>query len=126
MRLWLEKAGVFSGGTWRVDEARLHEVLGDRSRTRLEVLARFSPPQRAFLRALVNIDHGGPYTSNEIEKLAAATYGVTFNEKSLPKDVLYPLQEAGFVDSGARYSGGRQGSKAVSGETHGEASARGT
>lgn len=39
----------------------------------------------------------GPYSSNEVEKLATATYGIKFNEKNLPKQVLYPLEQAGYL-----------------------------
>lgn len=35
--------------------------------------------------------------SNDVEKLAAATYGVKFNEKNLPKTILYPLERAGYI-----------------------------
>lgn len=95
MRLWLEKAGVFSQG-WNVDEAKLQEILG-RPVEELEVLASFTPEQRAYLKTLANMGGEGSYYSNEVEKLAAATYGVKFNEKNLPKTVLYPLRDAGYI-----------------------------
>ena len=38
-----------------------------------------------------------PHLSNDIEKLATATYGTLFNEKSLPKQALYPLRDAGYI-----------------------------
>ena len=44
------------------------------------------------------MDGGGPHASNDIEKLAAATYGVPFNEKNLPKQVLYPLRDTGYIE----------------------------
>ena len=95
MRLWLEKAGVFSAG-WQVNEARYKEILGIGSEE-IEILARLSREQRYFLKALLNLAGTGPYYSNEVEKLATATYGIQFNEKNLPKQVLYPLQEAGYL-----------------------------
>lgn len=95
MRLWLEKAGVFTDG-WRVNEARLKKVLGTTTEE-VEVLARFTDEQKAYLKTLANMEGDGPYLSNDVEKLASATYGVKFNEKNLPKQVLYPLQEAGYV-----------------------------
>jgi len=106
MRLWLEKAGVFSSG-WAVDEQTLKTVMGVGSEE-IEVLARFKAEQGAYLKALANLPGEGPYRSNEVAKLAAATYGVRFNEKSLPKDVLYPLEKAGYVtlERGTR-AGGR-------------------
>jgi len=95
MRLWMEKAGVFSSG-WRVDEIRLREVLGT-STEEIEVLATFTPEQKAYLKTLSNMGGPGPYLSNDVEKLAAATFGMKFNEKNLPKQVLYPLESAGYV-----------------------------
>lgn len=96
LRLWLEKAGIFTAG-YRVDQRRLDEVLG-LSTEELEALATFSPEQRVFLKALANMGGGGPHLSNDIERLATATYGVAFNEKNLPKQVLYPLRDAGYIE----------------------------
>ena len=96
LRLWLEKAGVFVT-SYRVDQIRLKEILG-LNMEEFEALATFKPEQRAYLKALANMDGGGPHPSNDIEKLAAATYGVAFNEKNLPKQVLYPLRDAGYID----------------------------
>ena len=96
LRLWLEKAGVFVSG-YRIDQGRLNEILGIGSED-FEELAVLSSEQRAYLKALANVDGGGPYPSNDIEQLAATTYGVTFNEKGLPKQVLYPLRDAGYID----------------------------
>jgi len=95
MRLWLEKAGVFSK-QWRVNEVKLNELSGISS-DELDVLAQLTPEQRAFVKALVNQGEKGTYFSNDIEKLASATYGVKFNEKMLPKTVLYPLRDAGYI-----------------------------
>jgi site-specific DNA-methyltransferase (cytosine-N4-specific) len=95
MRLWLEKAGVFTQG-WSVNSARIEQLLGAHS-GEIEALARLNLEQRAFLKALLNLPGPGPFASNEVEKLAAATFGVRFNEKMLPKQVLYPLQQAGYV-----------------------------
>ncbi len=95
MRLWLEKAGVFAK-RWRVDEARLIELAGITSEE-LDVLAQLTPEQKAFIKSLVNQGEQEPYFSNNIEQLASATYGVKFNEKMLPKTVLYPLRDAGYI-----------------------------
>lgn len=96
LRLWLERAGVFVSG-YRVDQVRLNEILGINVEE-FEALATFSPEQRAYLKALANVDGGGPHFSNDIESLAAATYGINFNEKNLPKQVLYPLRDAGYIE----------------------------
>ena len=95
LRLWLEKAGVFISG-YRVDRKRLDEVLGA-NLEEFEVLAAFTPQQRAYLKALANLGGGGPHFSNDIEKLATATYGIDFNEKNLPNQVLYRLRDDGYV-----------------------------
>lgn len=96
MKLWLEKAGVFVGGRWQIDDLRLRKVLGT-SPDDFGVLARFTPEQRAFLQALANTGITEPQPSNEIAKLAAVTYGVKFPEKSLPKLVLNALVDAGYI-----------------------------
>ena len=95
MRLWLQKAGVFRDG-WRVDEDKLQKLVGLPAHD-IEALSGMTREQQAYLRALANLGGAGPYASNDIERLAAITYGVRFNEKNLPKTVLYPLQEAGFI-----------------------------
>jgi site-specific DNA-methyltransferase (cytosine-N4-specific) len=95
MRLWLEKAGVFTSG-WNINAAKLKELVGA-SGEEIEALAGLSAEQSAYLKTLANMAGKGPFQSNEIEKLATATYGVRFNEKGLPKQVLYPLEKAGFV-----------------------------
>lgn len=96
MRLWLAKTGVFVGERWQVDELRLSAVLGA-DPTDFDVLAHFSSEQRAFLHALANTGVVTPQPANEIAKLAAATYGIKFPEKSLPKLVLNALVEAGYI-----------------------------
>ncbi len=96
MRLWLEKAGVFIS-EYRVDQSRLDKILGIHAEE-YEALATFTTEQRAYLKTLGNMGGAGPYASNDIEKLAAATYGVAFNEKNLPKQILYPLRDAGYVE----------------------------
>lgn len=53
MRLWLEKAGVFAGNRWQIDDSRLRAVLGADPAS-LDVLSHLNVEQRAFLRALVN------------------------------------------------------------------------
>ena len=96
MRLWLAKAGVFVGARWQIDEIRLQEVLGTMP-SDFEFLAGFTVEQRAFLRALANTGVKEPQPANEVAKLAAATYGVRFPEKSFPKLVLHTLVEAGYI-----------------------------
>lgn len=96
MRLWLAKAGVFVGSRWQVDPHRIEDILG-LNPDEFKVLASFTQEQRAFLRALANTGTVEPQPANEITKLATATYGVKFPEKSLPKVVLNALEEAGYI-----------------------------
>lgn len=96
MRLWLEKAGVVTTPDWQIDTQRLREILGASLET-IDQLAMLGIEQKAFLKALANMAGPGPYLSNEVEKLAATIYGAKFDEKNLPKTVLYPLENAGYI-----------------------------
>jgi site-specific DNA-methyltransferase (cytosine-N4-specific) len=96
MKLWLEKAGIFTGG-YQVDEAAL-EAVTHLAPKDIEALAGLTSEQRAFLKALANLGGAGPYLSNEVERLATATYGIKFNEKNLPQSVLYPLRDIGYIE----------------------------
>jgi hypothetical protein len=96
MRLWLAKARIFVGSRWQIDDLRLQQVLGT-DPAMFKELARFTSEQRAFLKALANTGITAPQPANEIVKLASATYGVRFPEKSLPKMVLNALEEAGYI-----------------------------
>lgn len=98
MRLWLAKAGVIVGSRWLVNPIRLRAVLGV-DPDDFPALARFTPQQRAFLLALANTGVSNPQPANEIARLAAATYGVRFPDKSLPKDVLNALITAGYIEA---------------------------
>lgn len=95
MHLWLEKAGIFVGG-WRINENRLQQIVGV-SIAEIEAIAHFTVEQRTYLKTLANVGGTGPYSSNDIEKLATATYGVKYNEKNLPKSTLYPLRDADYI-----------------------------
>ena len=95
LRLWLEQSGVFAS-RYRVDQTCLNRILGV-DVEEFEALATFTLEQRAYLKAIANLDSAGPHLSNDVEKLAVATYGATFNEKNLPKQVLYPLRDAGYL-----------------------------
>jgi hypothetical protein len=96
MRLWLEKAGVFAPSSWRINEARIQEVRGVGTEE-LEALAKLNPGQRFFLRTLLNLSATGTTPASEVEKMATATYGFKYNEKGLAKDIVYPLEKAGYI-----------------------------
>jgi hypothetical protein len=98
MRLWLAKAGVIVGTRWQVNPIRVRAILGVDPGD-FPALARFTPQQRAFLLALANTGVATPQPANEIARLAAATFGVRFPDKSLPKEVLNALIEAGYIEA---------------------------
>lgn len=104
MRLWLAKAGVFVGKRWQVDPHKVEDILGLHP-DEFEKLGDFTLEQRAFLRALANTGITDPQPANEIVKLAGATFGVKFPEKSLPKLVLQALQDAGYITATKTTSG---------------------
>jgi site-specific DNA-methyltransferase (cytosine-N4-specific) len=104
MRLWLAKAGVFGPDGWAVDEPCLRALLGSGLED-FGVLARFTSQQRAFLLALGNTGVRTPQRANEIVKLASATYGVQFPEKSLPKEILHALVASGYITAGKTTTG---------------------
>jgi site-specific DNA-methyltransferase (cytosine-N4-specific) len=97
MRLWLAKAGVIVGARWQVNPIRVRQILGVDPGD-FPALARFTPQQRTFLLALANTGVTTPQPANEIARLAAATFGVRFPDKSLPKEVLNALVAAGYID----------------------------
>ena len=105
IRLWLAKAGVFVGSRWQVDPFRVEEILG-LGVDEFEALADLPPMQRAFLRALANTGTAEPQPANEIARLATATYGEKFPEKSLPKLVLNDLVAADYITA-QKTTGGR-------------------
>jgi site-specific DNA-methyltransferase (cytosine-N4-specific) len=96
MRLWLEKAGVVQHKSWRVNPGKAESILGT-TLGETDRLATLSPNQRSYLKTLANMEVPGPHRSSEIERLATAVYGTRFDEKNLPKAVLYPLRDAGYI-----------------------------
>lgn len=105
MRLWLAKAGVIVGSRWQVNPIRLRSVLGT-DPSEFPLLARFTSQQKAFLLALANTGVPDPQPANEIARLAEATYGVRFPDKSLPKEVLNALVASGYIEA-TKTTGGR-------------------
>lgn len=109
MRLYLEKAGIFKN-RWEVDDDALETVLGIRSAT-LEALADLPLTHRAFLRAMATMSGPSPYNSQQVVQLARQqTPEATFDLKQVPKVVLKPLEEAGWLTV-TKTTGGR-GAKA--------------
>jgi len=97
MRAWLAQAAVMgSERDWCVHWDRIRELVGV-AEAELDALASLTREQKAYARTIANMVGPVPFRSNEVERLAAATYGVAFDEKNLPKTVLYPLQDAGLL-----------------------------
>lgn len=103
MRLWLAQAGIFDPAIkagpqlYQVNHGRLQEILGI-GLDELDRISNLSSSQRAFLRALSNLSEVGPFVANKVADLATGLYAVEYNHKQLPKDILFPLQEAGYIE----------------------------
>ena len=95
MRLWLEKAGIFSEG-YNVDIERLEHLMGATT-AQVDILANLETEQRDFLKALASLGDTSANPSNEVAKLANRLYGTVFDPKALPGKVLSPLEDAGFI-----------------------------
>ncbi len=96
MRLWLEQAGVFSS-KWNIHNDRVREILGDEDR--METLRGLTKAQRYFLLALLNTGKSEFQISSRVARLAGTAYGVSYPEKTLPKSVLAPLEDAGYIET---------------------------
>jgi site-specific DNA-methyltransferase (cytosine-N4-specific) len=96
MRLWLEKAGLVISTDWQIDHSVLESLLGVGT-TEIDTLTMLSQEQKAYLKALTNIPGEKSFLANEIERLATQLYSVKYNEKMLPKQVLYPLRDIGYI-----------------------------
>lgn len=96
LRLWLELAGIFSGGKWQINSLRLQKVLGV-TPDDFTALADLSPAQRAFLRALANTGKTDPQPADGIKDLAESVYGVSIPGKAFSGQILKPLQDKGWI-----------------------------
>jgi len=103
MRLWLAQAGIFDtsakGGPrlYEVDQMRLQEILGIGLDV-IDSLTQLNVAQRAFLRALTRIAEPDPFVANKVADLASMLYAVEYNHKELPKSVLFPLRDLGYIE----------------------------
>lgn len=97
LKSWLALAGIFvEGREFTLNERRLEEVLGTNVRT-IDSLGELTQQQRAFLKALANLSPKEPVPQNQVVSYASTLYGVEFNEKSIPGQVLTPLENLGFI-----------------------------
>jgi site-specific DNA-methyltransferase (cytosine-N4-specific) len=103
MRLWLQECGVFSEH-YRVNMKRYESLIGI-SADEVEALSSLPRPLSAYLRALASLVEPGPFKSIEVRRLAEESFGGRYNEKQFARDVLRPLEAAGYVSTVR--SGGR-------------------
>lgn len=97
MRQWLEKAGIFVEG-FRINASRLDKILGI-TEPELEALKDLDTNQRAFLKALARLPISGWTIWPEVVTAAEALYGVRYDRKSVPKDILSPLELTGYIST---------------------------
>lgn len=100
---WLHMARVFTrnGDYASLDMNKVAELIGaDQSET--DLLADMPVEQRAVLKALCNLPMPNvpdetPLPANKVMAYAEEMYGVEFNPKAFPRDVLMPLADAGYI-----------------------------
>lgn len=103
MRLWLALAGVFDPSTtggqriYEIDQICLQQILGIDLDV-IEQLTQLNYSQRSFLRALTRITEPDPLIANKIADLASMLYAAQFNHKELPKAILFPLRDLGYIE----------------------------
>ncbi len=99
MRLWLQQGGVLRK-SWLVNRAVLEDLLG-LTEAELESLASLTAGQSAVLRMLASL---GIETvdSSRLRTATEKAYGLRLNEKNFRKDVLWPLVEAGYIETEVR------------------------
>jgi hypothetical protein len=97
VRGWLEAAGVLNG--WEVLEDQYAKIIGAEAKT-IDALKDLTIAQVAFLRAMValNVQDFTTYTSVVTHAEALFSGQVTFNKKMLEKEIVQPLERAGFIE----------------------------
>lgn len=104
MRLWLARAGVFDQWAragprlYRVNQDRLERITGI-GLDDISKLTHLNYEQRSYLRALVRVVEDDPLMANKVADLAGCLYSAEYNYKALPKTILDPLEELGYVVS---------------------------
>ena len=102
MRLWLAQACIFDssvkGGPrlYEVNQIRLKKLLGV-GLDAIDSLTQLNAAQRAFLRALTRISEPDLLVANKVADLASVLYAVEYNHKELPKSILFPLRDLGYI-----------------------------
>jgi hypothetical protein len=80
---------------------RVAQIIGA-NQVEIDLLAEMPEDQRAVLKALCNlpmtmIPDNEPLLANKIMEYAEELYGVAFNPKNFPREVLEPLVAAGYI-----------------------------
>lgn len=94
MRQWLQEAGIVDS-RFNIDEGKLKAAIGF-TLTEAEAINTLSEEQKVFLKAFSDLGVE-ILTSSEIAKFAKQRYHLAYNPKSLPKDILFPLEEKGYI-----------------------------
>lgn len=103
MRLWLAQARIFDpsikGGPrlYEINQSRLKDLLGI-GMDAIDELTQLNRAQRAFLRALTRVVEPEPLIANNVADLANMLYSVEYNHKQLPKSILFPLRDLGYIE----------------------------
>lgn len=100
IKLWLERAGIFlEGKTWSYDYRKLEEVLGV-GIEKIEALKTLTKEQVAFLQTYVkSFEAKNDVPHNTIAKLSEEIHEVKYDWKQIPKQILFPLEELGFIET---------------------------
>jgi len=116
---WLRLAGIFraDGKFDTLDMDRVAQLIRA-TQTETDLLAEMPEDQCAVLKALCNlsiptIPKQEPLPANKVMEYAEALYGVTFNPKNFPREVLEPLASAGYIriEKQAKATGEEAGSR---------------
>ena len=113
MRMWLAEAGLFpkakkNNEAWIPDREVKKKLMGMDDEV-IAALAGLSPEQIAFAHALCRVEPKEWVLASDVRDLAETSFAVRFGRSSLPKEILMPLQEAGFIEYQTR---GTKGGKA--------------
>jgi hypothetical protein len=124
---WLRLAGVFRGdGNFEsLDMDRVAQLV-DANQEETDFLAEMPEDQRAVLKALCNLPmeelpDKEPFLANKVMEYAEELYGITFNPKNFPREVLEPLVSAGYISiqKQAKATGEEAGSRTqISGKSY--------
>ncbi len=124
---WLRLAGVFraDGQFDSLDMDRVSQLIGA-SQQETDFLSEMPEDQRAVLKALCNlpmpvVPDTEPLLANMVMEYAETLYGVAFNPKNFPREVLEPLVSAGYIriEKANRATGDEAGSRAqISGKPY--------